>query len=63
VQTLLQKGWIETAKSGPKNVVSLSAHRRVFESKKVAYPSPTQKATVREGEVISLIATRKPVIN
>jgi hypothetical protein len=61
VQKLLQKGWIET-QSGPKTD-PLSADRKGFGGQEAAHPNPTEKATVLEGEMISLVATRKLVIN
>jgi hypothetical protein len=48
VQTLLQKGWIETTKSGPEKHGSLSADRRGFERKEVAHPNPTAKTVELE---------------
>jgi hypothetical protein len=58
VQTLLQKGWIETTNSGLKNVVLYRLTEKGLEAKKLPIPNPTAKATVLEGEMTSLVATR-----
>ena len=62
VQNLLQKGWIDN-KIRPENRGPLSADRRGFGGQETAHPNPTEKATVLEWEMISLVATRKPVTN
>jgi hypothetical protein len=43
VQTLLQKGWIETAKSGPKNVVIYRLTEEDLEAKNLPVPVPQRK--------------------
>ena len=62
VQTLLQKRLDRDDKIRPDRSCPLSAYRRGFERKEVAHPNPTE-TTVLEGEMISLVATRKLVIN
>jgi hypothetical protein len=47
----------------PEKRGSLSTDRSGFERKEVAHPNPTAKTTVLEGEMISLVATRKLVTN
>jgi DNA-binding PadR family transcriptional regulator len=50
VQKLLQKGWIETTKSEPKNVVLYRLTEKGLEAKKLPIPIPEQ-TTVLEGEM------------
>jgi hypothetical protein len=43
VQTLLQKGWIETTKSGPKNVVLYRLTEEGLKAKKLSIPIRQRK--------------------
>jgi hypothetical protein len=43
VQTLLQKGWIETTNSGPKNVVLYRLTEKGLEAKKLPIPMPQKR--------------------
>ena len=66
VQKLLQKGWIEKKAGSKQNRVRKRVLYRLterFGGQKAAHPNPTERATVLEWEMISLVATRKLVIN
>jgi hypothetical protein len=49
VQTLLQKGWIETTKSGPKNVVLYRLTDEGLEAKKLPIPVHPEGGRTRRG--------------
>jgi hypothetical protein len=51
VQTLLQKGWIETTKSGPKNVVLYRLTEEGLEAKKLPIPIPERKRPSSKGKI------------
>jgi hypothetical protein len=51
VQTLLQKGWIETTKSGPKNVVLYRLTEEGLEAKKLPIPIPQRRRPYPKGKI------------
>jgi hypothetical protein len=50
VQTLLQKGWIEATKSGPKNVVLYWLTEEGLEPKKLPIPIPPRRRPYSKGK-------------
>ena len=50
VQTLLQKGWIETTKSGPKNVVLYRLTEEGLNAKKLPIPVPPRRRPYSKGK-------------
>jgi hypothetical protein len=50
VQTLLQKGWIETTKSGPKNVVLYRLTEVGLNAKKLPIPIPQRRRSYSKGK-------------
>jgi len=51
VQTLLQKGWIETTKSGPKNVVLYRLTEVGLNAKKLPIPIPQRRRPYSKGKI------------
>jgi hypothetical protein len=51
VQTLLQKGWIETTKSDPKNVVLYRLTEEGLEAKKLPIPIPERRRRSSKGKI------------
>jgi hypothetical protein len=51
VQTLLQKGWIETTKSGPKNVVLYRLTEEGLNAKKLPIPIPQRRRPSSKGKI------------
>ena len=50
VQKLLQKGWIETTKSGPKNVVLYRLTEGGLNAKKLPIPIPPRRRPYSKGK-------------
>ena len=60
VQTLLQKGWIETTKSGPKNVVLYRLTEEGLNAKKLPIPIHSEADRPRRGRLVINRDTKAP---